>query len=192
MLELGVLVSGSGTNLQAILDAVAGGELDARVRIVVSNKPGVLALERAERAGVPSLVIRHQDFGTREDFDHELVSALQGAGARLVVLARFMRVLTPGFLRAFPGRAVNIHPSLLPSFPGVRAQAQALAHGVKATGCTVHFVDEGVDTGPIIAQRAVPVLDADTATTLTTRILEQEHSLLVEALRRLAARQEPG
>ncbi len=192
MLELGVLVSGSGTNLQAILDAVAGGELDARVRIVVSNKPGVLALERAERAGVPSLVIRHQDFGTREDFDHELVSALQGAGARLVVLAGFMRVLTPGFLRAFPGRVVNIHPSLLPSFPGVRAQAQALAHGVKVTGCTVHFVDEGVDTGPIIAQRAVPVLDADTATTLTTRILEQEHSLLVEALRRLAARQEPG
>ena len=191
MLELGVLVSGSGTNLQAILDAVAGGELDARVRIVVSNKPGVLALERAERAGVPSLVIRHQDFGTREDFDHELVSALQGAGARLVVLAGFMRVLTPGFLRAFPGRVVNIHPSLLPSFPGVRAQAQALAHGVKVTGCTVHFVDEGVDTGPIIAQRAVPVLDADTATTLTTRILEQEHSLLVEALRRLAARQEP-
>jgi phosphoribosylglycinamide formyltransferase-1 len=192
VLELGVLVSGSGTNLQAILDAVAGGELDARVRIVVSNKPGVLALERAERAGVPSLVIRHQDFGTREDFDHELVSALQGAGARLVVLAGFMRVLTPGFLRAFPGRVVNIHPSLLPSFPGVRAQAQALAHGVKVTGCTVHFVDEGVDTGPIIAQRAVPVLDADTATTLTTRILEQEHSLLVEALRRLAARQEPG
>lgn len=192
MLELGVLVSGSGTNLQAILDAVAGGELDARVRIVVSNKPGVLALERAERAGVPSLVIRHQDFGTREDFDHELVSALQGAGARLVVLAGFMRVLTPGFLRAFPGRVVNIHPSLLPSFPGVRAQAQALAHRVKVTGCTVHFVDEGVDTGPIIAQRAVPVLDADTATTLTTRILEQEHSLLVEALRRLAARQEPG
>ena len=191
MLELGVLVSGSGTNLQAIWDAVAGGELDARVRIVVSNKPGVLALERAERAGVPSLVIRHQDFGTREDFDHELVSALQGAGARLVVLAGFMRVLTPGFLRAFPGRVVNIHPSLLPSFPGVRAQAQALAHGVKVTGCTVHFVDEGVDTGPIIAQRAVPVLDADTATTLTTRILEQEHSLLVEALRRLAARQEP-
>ena len=95
-------------------------------------------------------------------------------------------------MRAFPGRVVNIHPSLLPSFPGVRAQAQALAHGVKVTGCTVHFVDEGVDTGPIIAQRAVPVLDADTATTLTTRILEQEHSLLVEALRRLAARQEPG
>jgi phosphoribosylglycinamide formyltransferase-1 len=192
VLELGVLVSGSGTNLQAILDAVAGGELDARVRIVVSNKPGVLALERAERAGVPRLVIRHQDFGSREDFDRELVSALQGAGARLVVLAGFMRVLTPGFLRAFPGRVVNIHPSLLPSFPGVRAQAQALAHGVKVTGCTVHFVDEGVDTGPIIAQRAVPVLDADTATTLTTRILEQEHSLLVEALRRLAARQEPG
>lgn len=191
MLDLGVLVSGSGTNLQAILDAVEKGELDAQVRIVVSNKPGVQAIERAERAGVSTLVIPHQDFPSREAFDRAMVSALEGAGVQLVVLAGFMRVLTPLFLRAFPGRVVNIHPSLLPSFPGVRAQAQALAHGVKVTGCTVHFVDEGVDTGPIIAQRAVPVLEGDTTESLTSRILEEEHSLLVDALRRLDARQGP-
>ncbi|MCC6903100.1 MAG: phosphoribosylglycinamide formyltransferase [Polyangiaceae bacterium] len=187
VLELGVLVSGSGSNLQAILDAVAEGRLDAHVRVVVSNKANVLALERAARAGVPTVVVPHREFSTREAFDQKLVDVLTRAGVEHVVLAGFMRVLTPVFLRAFAGKVINIHPSLLPAFPGVRAQAQALEHGVKVTGCTVHFVDEGVDTGPIIAQRAVPVLDGDTVETLTQRILEQEHVLMVEALSRVSA-----
>lgn len=187
MLQLGVLVSGTGTNLQAILDAIEGGRLDARVRLVVSNKPDAPALARAERAGVPTRVLGHQGFASREQYDQKLVEALGEAGVELVVLAGFMRMLTPVFLRAFPGRVVNIHPSLLPAFPGVRAQAQALAHGVKVSGCTVHFVDDGVDTGAVIAQRAVPVLEGDTEESLTARILEQEHLLLVQALGLLAA-----
>ncbi|MCK6534325.1 MAG: phosphoribosylglycinamide formyltransferase [Polyangiaceae bacterium] len=186
VLDLGVLVSGSGTNLQAILDAVAERRLDARVHVVVSNKPGVPALDRAERAGVPAVVVPHRDFSSREEFDRKLVEVLRAAGVKLVVLAGFMRVLTPVFLQAFAGRVINIHPSLLPAFPGVGAQGQALAHGVKVTGCTVHYVDAGVDTGPIIAQRAVPVLDGDTVESLTARLLEQEHALMVEALNRIA------
>jgi phosphoribosylglycinamide formyltransferase-1 len=186
VLDLGVLVSGSGTNLQAILDAVAEGRLDARVHVVVSNKPGVPALDRAQRAGVPAVVVPHRDFSSREEFDRKLVEVLRAAGVKLVVLAGFMRVLTPVFLQAFAGRVINIHPSLLPAFPGVGAQGQALAHGVKVTGCTVHYVDAGVDTGPIIAQRAVPVLDGDTVESLTARLLEQEHALMVEALNRIA------
>lgn len=187
MLGLGVLVSGQGTNLQAVLDAIAGQQLDARVRLVISNQAGAPALGRAERAGVPTLVLSHRSFTSREAFDQKLVEALTEAGVGLVVLAGFMRMLTPVFLRAFPGRIVNVHPSLLPAFPGVRAQAQALAHGVKLTGCTVHFVDDGVDTGPIIAQRAVPVLDDDSVESLTARILEQEHLALVEALSLIAS-----
>lgn len=187
MLELGVLVSGNGTNLQAVLDAIAAGQLDARVRLVISNNAGAPALMRAQRAGVSTLVLSHRDFATREAYDDQLVAALTAAGAGLVLLAGFMRRLTPVFLRAFPARIVNIHPSLLPAFPGLRAQAQALAHGVKLSGCTVHFVDDGVDTGPIITQRAVPVLDDDSVESLTARILEQEHLALVEALGWLAA-----
>jgi phosphoribosylglycinamide formyltransferase-1 len=185
-LDLGVLVSGSGTNLQAILDAVADGRLDANIRLVLSNKADAYALERAKQSGVPTRVLGHRDFPSREAFDAELVRALRDAGASLVVLAGFMRLLTPTFLRAFPGRIVNIHPALLPAFPGVHAQEQALRYGVKVTGCTVHFVDEGVDTGPIIAQRSVPVADDDDLASLTARILEQEHELLVEVLRGIA------
>jgi len=186
-LDLGVLVSGSGTNLQAILDAVADGRLDASVRLVVSNKADARALERAAKAGVPTRVLGHRDYPSREAFDAELVRVLKDTGVGLVVLAGFMRLLTPTFLRAFPGRIVNIHPALLPAFPGVHAQEQALRYGVKVTGCTVHFVDEGVDTGPIIAQRSVPVDDDDDVATLTARILEQEHQLLVEVLQAIAA-----
>lgn len=181
-LNLGVLVSGSGTNLQAILDAVAEGRLDARVRVVVSNKPGVLALERAARANVPTRVLVHRDYPSREDFDEALVATLREAGVDLVVLAGFMRLLTPRFLDAFPERIVNIHPSLLPAFPGIDSQKQAFDYGVKIAGCTVHFVDAGTDTGPIIAQAAVPVFDEDDAESLRLRILEQEHRLLVSAL----------
>jgi len=186
-LSLGVLVSGNGTNLQAILDACAEGSLDARVACVVSNRTDAMALERASRASVPALAIRHQTFENREAFDRALISALREHGAEWIVLAGFMRVLTPEFLRAFPGRVVNVHPSLLPAFPGVNSQRQAFEHGVKVTGCTVHFVDEGVDSGPIIAQRAVDVLPGDDLAALTERIHAAEHELLVSVLRDIAA-----
>jgi len=184
--KLGVLVSGSGTNLQAILDAVCTGALDADVSLVISNQPNVRAIERAASAGVPTKIISHRDFEGREAFDAALVHALREAGVGYVVLAGFMRVLTPVLLDAFPWRVVNIHPALLPAFPGVHAQRQALAYGVKVAGCTVHFVDAGTDTGPIIAQAVVPVLDADDEETLGARILREEHRLLVAVLDALA------
>lgn len=182
-LPIGVLVSGTGTNLGAILEAVAAGRLKSRVVVVISNKAGAPALDRAKQAGVATRVIPHGDYRTREEFDGALVAALREAGAEWVVLAGFMRLITGTMLSAFPGRIVNIHPSLLPAFPGVDAQKQAFDYGVKVTGCTVHLVDEGKDTGPIIAQRAVSVLDGDDAESLRRRILEQEHALLVDVLR---------
>ena len=185
-LALGVLVSGNGSNLQAILDATADGSLAARVCCVISNRTEAMALERASRASVPALAIRHQNFPDRAAFDRALIAALREHGAEWVVLAGFMRVLTPELLRAFPGRVVNIHPSLLPAFPGVNAQRQAFEHGVKVTGCTVHFVDEGVDTGPIIAQRAVEVLPGDDLEALTNRIHAAEHELFVSVLKDIA------
>ena len=186
-LNLGVLVSGSGTNLQAILDAVERGALDARVRCVVSNRSEAPALERARAVGVPALALSHKAYPTREAFDDAVLAALREHGVEWVVLAGFMRVLTPGFLRAWGGRVVNIHPSLLPAFPGVNAIGQALAHGVKLTGCTVHFVDEGVDSGPIIAQRAVPVLAGDDEASLAARLHDAEHELFVSVLGDIAA-----
>ena len=181
-LDLGVLISGSGTNLGAILAAVASGQLDARVRLVISNRADAGGLEKARAAGVPTLVISHRDYPSREAFDAAVVAALRGAGAELVVLAGFMRVVTPVLLEAFPDRVVNIHPALLPAFPGVDAQAQAVAYGVRIAGCTVHFVDPGVDTGPIIAQAAVVVEPDDDRDALAKRILEKEHELLVQVL----------
>jgi len=186
-LNLGVLVSGSGTNLKAILDAVAKGTLDARIRCVISNKSDALALERARAFGVPALALSHKAYATREAFDDAVLAALREHGVEWVVLAGFMRVLTPGFLRAWNGRVVNIHPSLLPAFPGVNAIGQALAHGVKVTGCTVHFVDDGVDSGPIIAQRAVPVLEGDDEASLAARLHAAEHELFVSVLGDIAA-----
>lgn len=186
-LDLGVLISGRGTNLQAILDAIAEGSLAARVRVVISNRPDAQGLERAAKAGVPTRVIPHRAFPDRPSYDAALVDALNEAGARAVVLAGFMRILSPVLLDAFPHRVINIHPSLLPAFPGVDAQAQALAYGVKVTGCTVHLVDAGTDTGPIIAQATVPVLDGDTRDTLAERILVEEHKTLLYALRAIAA-----
>lgn len=185
-LQLGVLVSGGGTNLQSILDAVGGGALDADVRLVLSNRPKAGGLERARAAGVPALAISHRRFETREAFDAALVAALEEHGVEWVALAGFMRVLTPTFLRAFPGRVVNIHPALLPAFPGVEAQHQAWEYGVKIAGCTVHFVDDGVDTGPILGQVAVPVLDDDDAERLRQRILVEEHRLYPRVLQWLA------
>lgn len=185
-MRLGVLVSGSGTNLQALLDAEAAGGLSGSVRVVISNKPGVAALDRAAKRGVPWAVISHRDHPTREDFDRALVAALREHGVELVVLAGFMRIVTRVLLDAFPLRVVNVHPSLLPAFPGVDAQAQALAYGVKVTGCTVHLVDAGVDTGPILAQTPVAVLDDDTVDTLKARILREEHRALVAAVNAVA------
>jgi len=185
--NVGVLVSGSGTNLQAILDAERAGELgSAKVVLVLSNVPGVRALERAKAAGVATEVLAHKGFASRQAFDEALIGQLRGHGVELVALAGFMRLLTPAFLGAFPGRVMNIHPALLPAFPGVHSQKQALDYGARVTGCTVHFVDEGCDTGPIIAQAAVPVLDGDDEAALTARILAEEHRLYPAAIRAVA------
>ena len=182
MLDLGVLISGRGSNLQAILDAIAAGRLDARVRLVVSNKAGAPGLARAEAAGVPTRVIPHGECADGPSFDRALAGALREAGAEWIVLAGFMRLLTPAFLDAYPHRVINIHPSLLPAFPGTDGQAQALAYGVRVTGCTVHLVDTGMDTGPILAQAVEPVLDGDTVEALSARLLGREHDLLVTTL----------
>jgi phosphoribosylglycinamide formyltransferase 1 len=186
VIALGVLASGGGTNLQAILDAVAARSLDARVAVVIANVPGAGALERARAAGVEALTIDHRAYPDRRAFDAAIVEALRARGVEVVVLAGFMRVVTDVLLSAFPWRVVNIHPALLPSFPGIHAQAQALLHGARVAGCTVHFVDGGTDTGPIIAQAAVPVLEDDDVASLTARILEQEHRLLPTALQWIA------
>ncbi len=186
VIALGVLVSGSGTNLQAILDAIDAGELDAEVAIVVSNVAGAGALERATRRSIPTRVIDHRGFPDRAAFDAALVAELQAHGAQYVVLAGFMRIVTKTLLDAFPSRVVNVHPALLPAFPGVDAQEQALRYGVRIAGCTVHFVDAGTDTGPILAQAAVPVLEGDDTASLRSRILEKEHELLPRALQWLA------
>jgi phosphoribosylglycinamide formyltransferase 1 len=186
-LRVGVLVSGSGTNLASVLEAAQCDALGgARVVLVLSNRPRALALERAGRAGVKAEVVDHKAFADRPAFETALVELLAREGVELVVLAGFMRLLGKTFLDAFGGRIINIHPALLPSFPGVDGQGQALDHGVRITGCTVHFVDEGTDTGPIIAQAAVPVLEDDDEHTLRERILMEEHRLLPQVIRWIA------
>ena len=186
-MNVGVLASGTGSNLQALLDAATSGALGpARIVVVGANIPGCAALTRAQQAKVPTFALDHRSFPARADFDRALAARLQIDDVELVVLAGFMRLLTPEFLRQFPGRVINVHPALLPAFPGVHAQAQAFAHGVKVAGCTVHFVDDGTDTGPIIAQTAVPVLEADDEQALQRRILAEEHRLLPAVVRALA------
>lgn len=180
---IAVLVSGSGSNLQAIIDASERGEIPCRVGIVISNKADAYGLVRARKHGISTEVIRHGDFPSREEFDKRLVEVIHMSGAELVCLAGFMRVLTPVFVRAFPNRILNIHPALLPSFPGTHGPGQAWNHGVRFSGCTVHFLDEGVDTGPIIVQAVVPVYDDDTVDTLAARILIQEHKIYPMAIR---------
>lgn len=182
VLKLGVLISGNGSNLQSIIDHIENGSLNAVIKIVVSNKADAFGIRRAEKHGIPFLVLENKNFQCKEDFDRKLIGILQEQDVDLVVLAGFMRVLTPTFLRAFPQRVMNIHPALLPSFPGLHAQKQAYDYGVKISGCTVHFVDEGVDTGPIIIQAAVPVLDDDTDETLAARILKEEHRIYPQAI----------
>ena len=186
-MKVGVLASGSGTNLQALIVAAARGGLGAaEIAVVGVNVPGCGALERAASAGLATFVLDHKTFPSREAFDRALVEKLRGHGVELVVLAGFMRLLTGGFLDAFPQRIVNIHPALLPAFPGTHAQRQAFDYGVKVAGCTVHFVDGGTDSGPIIAQAVVPVLDTDDEDSLRARILTEEHRLLPAVVRAVA------
>jgi len=186
--RLGVLLSGRGSNFLALHDAVRRGELPAEIALVAGNSASAPGLERARERGLPVAVLPHRGEPDRASHEAKLIGALRGAGVEWVCLAGYMRLLSPGFLAAFPRRVVNIHPSLLPAFPGLDAQAQALAHGVRITGCTVHLVDAGLDSGPIVVQRAVEVLDGDTPETLAARILEQEHIAYPEALRLLLTR----
>ena len=188
-LRLAVLGSGSGSNMQSILDAIRAGTLDAEIRLVLADVEDAFILERARRAGLPARFLSAAPFKTKLEGPAEdaYIHAIREAGADTVVLAGFMRIVKPGLLAAFPGRVLNIHPALLPAFPGLHSWKQALDYGAKVAGCTVHLVDAGTDSGPIIVQRAVPVLEGDTPETLHARIQEQEHLAYPEALRLLAA-----
>jgi phosphoribosylglycinamide formyltransferase-1 len=181
-LKLGVLISGSGSNLQSIIDNIEKGSLSAVIQIVISNNPDAHGITRAKKHSLPVAILNHQNFKSREDFDLELINNLRNNKVQLVVLAGFMRILTPVFLQAFPQRILNIHPALLPAFPGTHVQKQALEYGAKFSGCTVHFVDESVDTGPIIIQSVLPVYDDDTEETLAARILNEEHRIYPQAI----------
>lgn len=185
-LMLGVLASGYGSNLQAVIDEIEAGRLTAKIALVLSNKSDAFALERAEKHGIPSLFIDPKAHQCREDYDKALLKALQAHQVQAVILAGYMRLLTGHLVKPFHQRMINIHPSLLPAFPGLHAQRQAIDYGVKFSGCTVHFVDEEMDNGPIIAQATVPVLDGDTEKDLAKRILVEEHQLLPSVIQRLA------
>ena len=183
--RIGVLISGRGSNLQAIIDAIQARQLDAELAVVISNRSDAAGLDRARKAGVETVVLDHQDkarFATREDYDRELVRLLKAQHVRLVCLAGFMRLLSPVFIEAFPNAILNVHPSLLPAFPGVNAQYQAWEHGVKVTGATVHLVTAELDGGPIVLQQTVSAQDDDDADTLAARILEKEHELYPRAI----------
>ena len=183
--RLGVLISGRGSNLQALIAAIDRGELDARIVVVISNRADAGGLDLARAAGIEALVISHRDFATRDDFDARVAQELRERHVSLVCLAGFMRLVGARLLDAFPNAVLNIHPSLLPAFPGVDAQQQALRHGVKVTGATVHLVTGELDAGPIIVQASVPVLETDTVATLSARVLVEEHRLYPEAVRRV-------
>ncbi len=182
MIRLGVLVSGSGTNLQAILNAIESKTLDAQIAVVVSNRADAYGLERAKSAKVPAVTVDHKAFATREAFDAAVVDVLRAHRVEWVVLAGFMRIVTPTLLGAFPNKVINIHPALLPSFPGAHAHRDALAYGVRISGCTVHLVDAGTDTGPILAQAVIPVTDDDDEASLAKKTLLVEHHLLPRVL----------
>ena len=180
---LGVLVSGRGSNLQAILDAINAERLTAKIGVVISDNPEANALRRVAGMDIPTAVVERKKFGSKQEFEAAIIEQLDLHHVELVLLAGFMRILSPQFINRFPMRIMNIHPALLPSFPGLDAQEQAIRYGVKVSGATVHFVDEGMDSGPIILQEAVPVEDDDTVTTLAERILHLEHRLYVRAVR---------
>ncbi len=179
--RLGILLSGRGSNFLAIADNVAVGKIPAEIAVVISNRPNAPGLEEAERRGLPTRMIPSKGL-EREQYDRQVVAVLKEKQVDLVCLAGFMRLLSPYFVCEFPNRILNIHPSLLPAFPGLDAQRQALEYGVKITGCTVHFVDENLDAGPIVVQTAIPILDEDTPETLSARILKEEHRIYSEAI----------
>jgi phosphoribosylglycinamide formyltransferase-1 len=186
ILPIGVLVSGRGSNLQAILDAIDKGILSAEVKIVISNNADSQAIVRAKERSIPTEILLDKGFSSRSEYDKNLINALTNNGVELVVLAGFMRIMSKDFIKAFPMKIMNIHPALLPSFPGLNVQKKALEYGVKFSGCTVHFVDEGVDTGPIIIQAAVPIYNDDTEETLSERILKEEHKIYPMAVQLFA------
>jgi len=183
MLKVGVLVSGRGTNLQALIDAKEAGKLGAEIALVVSDNPQAKAIERCKKHRIPCKVLERKDFSSKKEFEEALAQALKEAGVELVVLAGFMRILSPHFLKHFPDRVINIHPSLVPAFQGLHAQRRAVEFGAKFSGCTVHFVDESVDGGPVIVQAVVPLLPEDTEESLAERILKWEHRILPQTVR---------
>ena len=183
--RLGILISGRGSNMLAIGEAIAAGRLDATIAVVVSSRPGAPGLERAAAAGIPTAIVAPKDHASREDCDRAIVAVLRAHGVELVCLAGYMRLITPAFVEAFPDAILNVHPSLLPAFPGLDAQHQAWEHGVKVSGATVHFVTAELDAGPIVLQASVPVEDADTADTLAARILVEEHRIYPTAIARV-------
>ncbi|HIJ83154.1 MAG TPA: phosphoribosylglycinamide formyltransferase [Magnetococcales bacterium] len=182
-MNIGVLVSGSGSNLQAIMDRCADGTIPGQVVVVISNKHGVLALDRARKGGIPTMVVDHDRYAGREAFEMALADVLEQHAVELICLAGFMRILSHWFVRRFSGRVLNIHPALLPAFPGLNVQKRAIEAGVRFSGATVHFVDDGVDTGPVVIQAVVAVLPDDDSQTLSARILAQEHRIYSQAIR---------
>lgn len=187
-LILGMMASGSGSNFEAVAQAIENDRLNAHIAVLIYNKPGIKAIDRAQTRGIPTIYLDHRAYSTREELDRQIVKTLQAYRVECVVMAGWMRVITQVLIDAFPDRAINIHPSLLPSFPGIRAIEQALAAGVKITGCTVHLVSLEVDRGPILMQAAVPVLATDTAETLHARVQIQEHQILPQAIELLSQR----
>lgn len=185
--KVGVLASGRGSNLQSILDKIAMGSLPLEIAVVISDKADAFALERAEKAGIPNFAVIRKECADKKEFEEKIDATLREHGVELVVLAGFMRILGADFVSGWRHKMINIHPALLPSFPGLDAQGQAIRYGAKVSGCTVHFVDEGMDTGPIILQKVVQIADDDTEETLAAKILEQEHKALPEALSLWAA-----
>lgn len=181
--KIGVLCSGRGSNLASIIEAIERGEIRAEIALVIADKADAYALERAREKGIPAVAVVYRDYAERADFERALLTELHAHGVTLVVLAGFMRILSPVFVHAYTGRILNIHPALLPSFPGAHAHRDVLAYGVKVSGCTVHFVDEGMDSGPIILQASVPVQEGDTEETLAARVLAQEHRIFPEAIK---------
>jgi phosphoribosylglycinamide formyltransferase 1 len=182
MINIGVLVSGRGTNLQAIIEAIEEGKIEGKIKIVISDNLDAYALKRAEQHNIETQYINHKEFKNREDYDKKIVETLENKEVELVVLAGYMRILSSYFIKAYKNKIINIHPALLPSFPGLRAQKQAVEYGVKISGCTVHFVDEGMDSGPIILQSAVEVSEDDTEESLAERILKEEHQIYSQAI----------
>ena len=183
MHKIGVLVSGRGSNLQAIMDRIADGYLPLEIAVVISDKPDAFALERAQKADIKTVAVERKACASKEEFEAKINAASEAEGCELVVLAGFMRILSADFVNKWQHKIINIHPALLPSFPGLHGQKQAVDYGVKFSGCTVHFVDAGTDSGPIILQKVVPVMDDDTEDTLADRILVQEHIAMPESLK---------